>query len=145
VSNKKVYQTHMYNTNNSRNEYECIYLQTMICSENWLLCTLIFEGSCYPGILLFGIKKASMAHTIYQMIYFSWNNCTWVHMFSKYVTFWKCRVDFLMKLGFWKWFIEIAQKDMFGRNLTKPSFFIINTKLQSSFNCLIASLYIRCR
>jgi hypothetical protein len=32
------------------------------------------------------------------MIYFSWNNFTWVHMFSKYVKFWKYRVDLLMKL-----------------------------------------------
>ena len=35
VTNKKVYQTHMSNTNNSRKEYEWIYLQTMIRSENW--------------------------------------------------------------------------------------------------------------
>jgi hypothetical protein len=26
-----------------------------------------------------------LSHTIYRMIYFSWNNFIWVHMFSKYV------------------------------------------------------------
>jgi hypothetical protein len=49
-------------------------------------------------------------HTIYRMIYFSWNNFIWVHMFSKYVKFWKYRVDLLMKLRFLKSFIEIVQK-----------------------------------
>ena len=32
----------MYNTNNSRKEYEWIYLQAMIRSENWYVETLIF-------------------------------------------------------------------------------------------------------
>jgi hypothetical protein len=60
---------------------------------------------------------------------------TWVHMFSKYVKFWKYRVDLLMKLRFLKSFIEIVQKDMFGRNLPKPYNFIINTKRQNSIKC----------
>jgi hypothetical protein len=48
----------------------------------------------------------------------------------------------LMKLWFLKWFIEIVQKDMFGRNLPKPYFFSIKTKRQISFNSPIASLHI---
>jgi hypothetical protein len=52
-----------------------------------------------------------------------------------YVKFWKYRVDLLMKLWFLKSFIEIVQKDMFGRNLPKPNNFIINTKRQNSINC----------
>jgi hypothetical protein len=55
---------------------------------------------CTNSMFPFGTKKASIVHTIYRMIYFSWNNFTWVQMFSKYVKLWKYRVDLLMKLWF---------------------------------------------
>jgi hypothetical protein len=87
----------MYNTNNSRKDYEWINLQTL---KKWFVAKI---GSCrpsyiwrdrWPEIFSFGTKKAIITHTIYRMINFSWNNCTWVHMFSKYVKFCKYRVDF---------------------------------------------------
>jgi hypothetical protein len=99
-----------------------------------------FKQTRYPRIIPLCTKKASIAHTIYRMMYFSWNNCTWVDMFSKYVKFWKYRVDLLKKLWFWKWFIEIVQEGMVGRNLPKPYFFIKNTKRQKSYNSPIASV-----
>jgi hypothetical protein len=82
-------------------EYEWIYLQTL---KQW------FVGTDDARLFPFGTKKASIAHTIYRMIYFSWNNCTCVHMFSKFVKFWKYQVDLfneimILEMIFGGWYL----------------------------------------